>query len=256
MKQEPATAHAGHDESLVVRFYGGDVTSEERLRALDLVSGCRECAELFADLTDVASATAALPTPARSRDFRLTPEDAARLRRERPSDQRSWRRGLTRQLGGAFATLGVAGMVVVGALTALAPASTLQTLNLQGDTAGFQRMASAAGASDIARQPELNVTSGASAAPSNPGSAVTKADAASPAPASSASSAEFGSGTLAPTSTASAQGAGLATQSGGESASGGSVDPRLVVLAASAALLLLGLLLLLGPRLRARRVRG
>ena len=73
MKPGPATAHANHDESLVVRLYGNDVDSEERSRALDLLAGCEECAALFADLGQIASATAALPVPERPRDFMLTP---------------------------------------------------------------------------------------------------------------------------------------------------------------------------------------
>src|ERR1035437_831701 len=85
MKPGSSTAHASHDESLVVRLFGYDVDPAERSRALDLVAGCEECAALYADLGSIATATSALPAPARPRDFTLTPADAARLRPHRPA---------------------------------------------------------------------------------------------------------------------------------------------------------------------------
>ena len=40
---------------------------------------CADCASLMDDLRLLATATAALPVPARTRDFRLDPADAVRL---------------------------------------------------------------------------------------------------------------------------------------------------------------------------------
>src|ERR1035437_9593595 len=78
MDRTPAATHAGHDEMLIVRLYGGDVDESERARALDLMVDCRECANLFADLGAIAEASAAMPVPPRPRDFALTDKDAPR----------------------------------------------------------------------------------------------------------------------------------------------------------------------------------
>src|ERR1035437_9866262 len=103
--------HSNHDELLIVRLFGGDVDDPERARALDQLGQCDDCATLFADLRATADATAALPIPARPRDFVLTEADATRLRRAR--------RGLgflsvlrrTRAIGGGLVGLGVGGVV-------------------------------------------------------------------------------------------------------------------------------------------------
>ena len=269
MKPGPATAHANHDESLVVRLYGNDVDSEERSRALDLLAGCEECAALFADLGQIASATAALPVPERPRDFMLTPADAARLRASMPAHRPSRWFGLTRQLGGAFAALGLAGVLISGALTALAPASSLQVTNYDAAKVGSQAAlnvgaapaASAAPVADGSRgaaidQPSSNtfVSPGiASAGPSGSGSEITKATVSTPLPPNSPGSVAY----VQPLPTAAtSHGAGTESASGGQSASSGPFDPKPAVLIASAGLLLLGLLLLVGPRLRGRKIRG
>ena len=79
MDRTPLAAHAAHDELLIARLFGGDVSDVERASALDLMGECDECAALFVDLGDIAAATEALPVPARPRDFSLTAADAARL---------------------------------------------------------------------------------------------------------------------------------------------------------------------------------
>src|ERR1035437_9726504 len=120
MDRTPAATHAGHDEMLIVRLYGGDVDEAERARALDLMADCRECANLFADLGAIAEASAAMPVPPRARDFALTDKDAARLSPER----RAWRpaifgAGLRPSLRGSFAALGLAGALMTGAVSLL-----------------------------------------------------------------------------------------------------------------------------------------
>ena len=75
--------HADHDLDALAGFVddpaavtaANDASDVIRAQALD----CPECAALVADLRVLASATAALAVPARTRDFRLSPEDAARL---------------------------------------------------------------------------------------------------------------------------------------------------------------------------------
>jgi hypothetical protein len=110
----PDPAHAGHDRTLVAALAADDLATEGDA-ATALVASCTECAALHADLVAIATATRALPAPVRSRDFRLTPEDAARL------DSNPWRRlgdwfrrpaGLTRPLAVTFTTLGLAGLLV------------------------------------------------------------------------------------------------------------------------------------------------
>jgi hypothetical protein len=270
MTTRSANTHANHDQALIVRLYGGDVDAPERARALDLLAECPDCADLFADLGQIASATAALPIPSRPRDFSLTPVDAARLR---PAKQArggaSWR-GLTRRLGGAFAALGVAGLLVTGAATALVPAAGVpqQLASNTRDEAAIQM-----GAADVPAP-----TGAGYAAQSPAGSNATKAVAAgSPSPAQNdlgsttpgpgASSAPVAPAHSTPSSTTlavaaqpgtggqsnSVAGQGLTT---GQSPSGGSVDARLAVLIGSAGLMLIGLLLLLGPRVRGRGLRS
>jgi len=119
-----AATHSDHDELLIVRLFGGDVDDRERARALDLLGECEDCAALFADLGATADATAALPVPARPRDFTLTEADATRLRRQR--------RGLgflsalrqTRALGGSLVALGLVGLVATASLSTLGGTAT------------------------------------------------------------------------------------------------------------------------------------
>jgi hypothetical protein len=116
--------HSKHDELLIVRLFGGDVDDRERARALDLLGECEDCAALFADLGATADATAALPVPARPRDFTLTEADAARLR--------GARRGLgffsalrqTRALGGSLVAIGLVGLVASASLSTLSGTAT------------------------------------------------------------------------------------------------------------------------------------
>jgi hypothetical protein len=262
MKSGFPNAHANHDESLVVRLYGDDLGATERSRALELVAGCEECAALFADMGQIAAATAALPTPARPRDFSLTPEDAARLR---PQRQRRFQwRGLSRSLGGAFAALGLAGIVLAGASTLLAPAASLNSLSLSAapqDQAAFQSGAVAAGGEAQSDQPNAAAASAeAGSITSNPGGAKAVAGTSGPSAAPSLAPLPADSASLAmrvPSSTPSAaEGFGAQPLSPTPPASNESVDARPVVLIGSAALLLAGLLLLAWPRLRRRRVRG
>ena len=86
--------HAAHDELLVARFVGGDVADAEADAARGLLSTCPECRLLASDLLAISRATADLPAPTRTRGFRLSPEEAARLRRSGP---RNW---LSRLAGG------------------------------------------------------------------------------------------------------------------------------------------------------------
>ncbi len=73
--------HATHDQLLVVRFAAGDTTDAEANAARELIAACPDCRLLASDLLAIARATADLPQPVRRRDFRIAPDQAARLRR-------------------------------------------------------------------------------------------------------------------------------------------------------------------------------
>jgi hypothetical protein len=107
--------HEQHDPILVVSLASGDLATADRDRATaqSLVDTCADCARLRDDVLALAAATKALPPAVRTRDFRLTPEQAARLQ---PG---GWRRFFTapgalfsRQLGVGLTTLGIAGILI------------------------------------------------------------------------------------------------------------------------------------------------
>jgi hypothetical protein len=113
-QHSPASAADEH-ATLVVALDAGDLAGADRDRALALAAACAGCASLLGDLAAIRTATAALPAPARRRDYRLTDADAARLR---PTP---WRRlvhwlgapqSTVRPLAGALATLGIAGLLL------------------------------------------------------------------------------------------------------------------------------------------------
>ncbi|HEX7611785.1 MAG TPA: hypothetical protein VF371_03355 [Candidatus Limnocylindrales bacterium] len=143
-----AATHSDHDELLIVRLFGGDVDDHERARALDLLGECEDCAALFADLGATADATAALPVPARPRDFTLTEADATRLRRQR--------RGLgvfsllrrTRAIGGSLVAIGLVGLVATSSLGILG--GTAGTFGYHSDSNGTANELSAATAAPAA----------------------------------------------------------------------------------------------------------
>ncbi len=111
-------AHAGHDPELIAAYAAGDATGAELDTAAALVAGCPACAELHHDLRLITGALPAMPVPRRSRDFRLSAEQAASLRSS------GWRRvlgvvagprfGFAAPLGTVLATLGLAGLLISG----------------------------------------------------------------------------------------------------------------------------------------------
>lgn len=112
----PSADHGRHDRFLVASLLDEDLAAEVRARAEAQVATCPACAELLADLRAIAAATASLPVPPRRRDFRLSPEDARRLR---PRGIRRFvaalgapRLAVLRPLGTAMATLGLAGLLL------------------------------------------------------------------------------------------------------------------------------------------------
>jgi anti-sigma factor RsiW len=152
-------AHAGHDALLIAQYAADDLDPSERGVAEQLVAECAGCAQLAADLRLIARATAELPEPARPREFTLTPDQAARLRRH------GWR-GLLgglglgwvrtdvgRTLAAGLTTLGLAGLligVVPGQLAMSGGAAPLQAIGKSVTDASGQ---GASGAGNEAGQP-------------------------------------------------------------------------------------------------------
>ena len=116
--------HHDHDATLISGLAAGNLTSPDRARAQATLDACTECTSLHADLVAIAAATRTLPKHARApRDFRLSADQAARLRRG------SWLRAFltslagarsaTRPVAAAFTSLGIAGLLVVTVLPGL-----------------------------------------------------------------------------------------------------------------------------------------
>lgn len=271
--------HAAHDETLIVRLFGGDVDERERARATALVADCDDCAALFADLGAMADATASLPVPVRPRDFALTEEDAARLRPHRGRWARIPVFGRARSLGGALVALGFSGLLVTSALSMLGSNTAQPALN---DDAQRQAVAvgTAAPAGDAVSLPgavpaATVVGPKAAASTGSVGAGATNgvetaAATPTPAPATAPSPAAFGpvssdshelavvSATPAPSGenvagalTPTTPFAVPAGSTGGESGP----DVRLLALGVSGALLAFGFIVLLVPIVR-RRSRG
>ena len=115
-------AEAQDHAALIVALDAGDLAGAERLAAESLAASCAGCAALADDLAAIRGAMTALPVVPRRRDYRLTTEDAARLR---PT---GWRRLLewlgapgsaVRPLATGLATLGVVGLLLTAGLPGL-----------------------------------------------------------------------------------------------------------------------------------------
>jgi hypothetical protein len=113
-----AEAHA----ALVVALDAGDLAGPELARAEALLAGCAGCGALSADLAAIRGAMTALPVPVRRRDYRLTEEDAARLRPTGWRRLAGWLaapRSSVRPLATGLATLGVVGLLLTAGLPGL-----------------------------------------------------------------------------------------------------------------------------------------
>jgi hypothetical protein len=182
----PATqaTHAAHDAYLVAAYAAGDATGAELEAATALVAACTGCAALHHDLRSIAAALPAIPAARRTRDFRLTPTQAASLR---PG---GWRRLLApfagprfafaAPLGSGLAALGIAGILLAG--PGLAPGgSTAGPVPAAGPIVPAERN----GAGETGSVPPYAVGAPSPGAPS-PGRVMITADAsAAPAPAAS-----------------------------------------------------------------------
>lgn len=262
MDRTAPAAHASHDELLLARLYGGDLDELERADALTQMAECDECAALFADFGTIAGATAAMPVPTRPRDFSLTEDDAARLRRTVRARPAIFGAGLRRAFGGSLAALGLVGAVLTGSASLLGQAAAPASNMALGDAR--QNVPVAAGAAsqeDTAAWMESPAAKG-STVPLTPGSSVAElnGDGASPAPRPTGSGStqtpgyEFGPATK--------DGGGLTdgnsdkTASSADQRNQGGMDSRLVWLIGFGLLFVVGLGIMVLPWAIGRRRRG
>jgi hypothetical protein len=178
----------------VAALAAGDLELIARTEAETLVSTCDDCAELFADLKVIAVATAALPDVPRTRDFRITAADAARLR------PRGWRAlvdaiggaraGFTRPLAAGLTTLGLVGLLVTTIPSALSGQAGAAPVAAPDDGARYSYAsaapASAAAAPVAGAGPDVHasppvVALGPSAGPSAAASTAPQVDTGTPA---------------------------------------------------------------------------
>ena len=261
--------HSEHDELLIVRLFGGDLDAPERARALDLLDGCEDCAALFAELGATADATAALPVPARPRDFILTEADAARLRRRR--------RGIgflsllrrTRAIGGSLVAIGLVGIVataslgIMGGTTGTSEAALTSNrgavYGVSGDTGG---PATTAAPVALAPADQASVSSPPGAAPLTasaappPGTGLQDAVGTTATGSKAVPPAPVPSGLVAAGSGADGSGAGSPdAQALAAAVISTGLDARMVWLGGFGLLFLAGLGVLIAPLIRRRRTR-
>jgi len=163
----PDADHDRHDRLLIASLLDRSVDGGDRAQAESLIATCDDCATLHRDLLSLRDATKALPTPPRPRDFTISVEAAARLRRT------GWRRlvaafgstrdAFSRPLAIGLTTLGLAGLLV-SAIPGILPGAT-------GSSAAAPTLGQAAGGAGVSSE-SLEGTKAApnpSAAPSAAG---------------------------------------------------------------------------------------
>lgn len=149
------SAHTTHDALLIASYKAGDGPPADRALAELRIRECADCRALHDDLAAIGGALAALPRVATApRDFRLSAEQAARLRGG-PWWRRVARtlvapRGLGRPLATAFTTLGLVGLLI-GSL----PMTALPLAGFAGDRTSLEAKSSD-GAGGQAPAPQAN----------------------------------------------------------------------------------------------------
>ena len=143
--------HDTHDLALIAGLAAGDLSGADRTRALAVLDTCSECTTVHADLIAIAAATHALPKRATApHDYRLSPEQAARLHR------RSWLRTIlapfagagsaVRPIATAFTSLGLVGLLVVSVLPGMLGGAASLAPERQSTGGGSPQVSGAAAA--------------------------------------------------------------------------------------------------------------
>jgi len=250
-----ASSHPSHDLTVLAALSDPDAAPADRAAAETLAGSCPTCAAIVADVQALRAALRDLPPAiAVPRDFRLTPDQAARLRRGS-----AWQRLLRpfgaggiaglRPLGAALTTLGLAGILLTASpLVPSAAAPRDASTGVFGASVGPGALAPAS--APVA--PPSSVTKQQGAGPNNGGdTGAGQGDEASPSggpqtvlpvagSASQAATTAGGAGGMAPAGPTESFGGGL----------GGGLSPLTWL---SLATLLAGLAIL-GLRLAARRL--
>ena len=156
MTLQPDSLHRRHDTLLVAANAAGDLSGQEAAAATTQIAGCPDCATLDADLRALAASVRTLPAAAHApRDYRLTAEQAARLRGgswwRRAARALSAPRGVGRPFATAFTTLGLVGLLL-GSL----PAGALPLFS--GGSSGARLSAESAQSAEPSKAPEANPT--------------------------------------------------------------------------------------------------
>ena len=191
------TNHPDHDLLLIAAHAAGDLAGPDNARAQALVQTCEPCATIHADLIAIAVATRSLPALATApRDFRLSPEQAASLRRgnwlRAILSPLSGARSAARPMAAAFTTLGVAGLLVASLLpgmlgagasagptrqagqavdaAATAAPAAVPGVGAPGATAGLgpDAVFGGKGTENASEAPEIAIAGGATATPAEP----------------------------------------------------------------------------------------
>lgn len=122
----PGADHSNHDRLLIARYAARDVDAAEAGTAETMVAECTDCAVLIADLVTITRTVAAVSTPRRTRDFRISAEQAAAVRGS--ILERVLRRfampstAVLQPLAGAAVAIGLVLVVVGGTLPGSSPA--------------------------------------------------------------------------------------------------------------------------------------
>jgi hypothetical protein len=157
-RPETLNKHDHHDRVLVARYAAGDAYESEVDDAKQLLDSCAECAALASDIRLISARTSELPAARRPRDFRITREQAERLRG-------SWFDRLMRNisapgstvvrpLAGAALAVGIA-LVVVGALPLGSLNSRTATDAAPGANFGIETVTPATEAAGAPQRPGL-----------------------------------------------------------------------------------------------------
>lgn len=187
----PTPEHRRHDLMLVAGLAARELAGSDQVRAQALVEGCVDCRLLLADLAAIQRGLRTdLPTPRRSRDFRLTPTQAAAARRpslrQRVSSLFGRLDRLATPLAGALVACGIVLVVLGGtASPGLFPAAGSASRPAQVES----RVGSGAASAAPAASPPAQVAPGVgTASPVTPPEAPLAASAEPSAPASAAAS--------------------------------------------------------------------
>lgn len=124
MAEHDTARHAEHDLEVVATFAAAEASDLQAEHARRLIATCTECADLARDLQAITSTIRSMPPAERAiglhaapRDYRLSPEQATRLRGGSPV--RRWLAGVGaslgafgRPVGASLAAMGIVGLLV------------------------------------------------------------------------------------------------------------------------------------------------